>query len=70
MDGVSYNKRKAMAGLYIASIAAVKISAMAPYAAAVYRDARYQTSESYREQTNALANLKVTEKGQRRGNKK
>lgn len=70
LQGASYNKRKAVAGAYIASMAAVKVSAIAPLAAATYRDVRYQTSENYRNRTNTLANLKTTERGQRGSKKK
>ena len=70
LQGASYNKRKALAGAYIASMAAVKVSAIAPLAAGTYRDVRYQTSENYRNRTNTLANLKTTERGQRRSKKK
>ena len=70
LEGASYNRRKAVAGAYIASMAALKVSAVAPLAAGTYRDVRYQTSENYRNRTNTLANLKVTERGQRRSKKK
>ena len=70
MEGASYNRRKAVAGAYIASMAAVKVSAIAPLARGAYRDVRYQTSENYRNRTDTLANLKTTERGQRRSKKK
>ena len=70
LEGASYNKRKAVAGAYIASMAAIKVSSVAPLASATYRDVRYQTSETYRNKTNTLANLKTTERGQKRSKKK
>lgn len=71
MEGASYNKRKAVAAAYIASMAAVKVASVLPLAKATYKDVRYQYSDSYRAKTDALAKLKDTERGQRNsGNKK
>lgn len=69
-SGASYKKRQAVAATYIAAMGAVKVASVMPLAQAVYRDARYQYDDSYRTKTDAMANLKDTERSQRRSNKK
>lgn len=64
--GVGYNKRKAVAGAYIAAYGAVRIAAVAPYAAAAAKDIRYRTDPGYAKRVNALANLNNSEKVQKR----
>ena len=69
MDGASFNKRKAVAGAYIAVMTALKVAAVAPLASAAYRDLRYQTSDTYRRKTDAIAKLSNYESGQKKKKK-
>lgn len=64
--GASYGSRKAVAGAYIASMAAVKVATIYPYASAVYRDTRYRLDDGYHNKINTLAGLNASEKTQRK----
>lgn len=65
-SGASYNSRKAVAGGYIAAMAAVRVASIYPYAKAVYKDTKYRQNTTYHNRTNVLADLSVYEKTQRK----
>ena len=62
MRGASYNKRKAVAGAYIAGMGALKVAAIYPYARAGYQNTRYKFDENYRNRIDERANLTVRQK--------
>lgn len=65
-SGASYNSRKAVAGGYIAAMSAVRVASIYPYVSAVYKDTKYRQNTTYHNRTNALADLSVYEKTQRK----
>ena len=64
--GASYNKRKAVAGAFVAAYGAVRIASLAPYGVAVAKDIRYRNDKNYATRVNSLAKLSDSEKVQRK----
>lgn len=66
LKGDSYNKRKAVAGAYIAAMGAVKLYEISPVLKTAYSENMYKHNKSYKAKTDSLANLSYYEKTQRK----
>lgn len=69
-NGASFNQRRAVAGAYIAGMAAIKVVSIAPYAQRAYQDVRYRHDSTYATRINSLSKLSPYEKTQRNKSKK